>query len=575
MRARALAALLAVVFFVLTFVGLSTPVIALDAVQVTITEAGRVTSYFDQYYVVNVDGNVSVSNPTDRDLFEVQIRFDLGSLSIISSDENDYISSTDLTIPRIPANSTVVTSYNIVGISLSEPALPDKGVLYTAMTQLEPVIYSDTFGQLQKANLEDESITGRPGRLVSVTLRNPTGFEFTVNSLRVLKTPTLDPNNILFEWKLVNSTDPLTISPDALFVRDILDRNSSEGIVYWLVADVFISRVEFIDASNVSRYTQLNLTIPPELLNYTFNETNESLRILKEDPGLYVRKFADRQIVTSSEPVKLSLIVNNYAADLITYSVADILPPGFTFIGGDGWIEKDGNLAYVGKISAKNANVLTYTAILNDTSSAGLDFFDAATIKYGSKTIYSDRVRFIRQYVPSQRIYVQKRLLFTGDDEVTVTITVQNLGSTSVNNLLVKDYLEDSDVFSQITEVPDEKGLWTIKSLAAGETWEVSYSTTRQTQLNILPNVYGVPSADVLRSLVLDNVIASAWQRVRTNLTEVIGITLLLGLPITYFVLKRRLQNRPPKGEGGESIGGASISEAASPSSGPPKVESK
>ena len=130
MRARALAALLAVVFFVLTFVGLSTPVIALDAVQVTITEAGRVTSYFDQYYVVNVDGNVSVSNPTDRDLFEVQIRFDLGSLSIISSDENDYISSTDLTIPRIPANSTVVTSYNIVGISLSEPALPERCFVY-------------------------------------------------------------------------------------------------------------------------------------------------------------------------------------------------------------------------------------------------------------------------------------------------------------------------------------------------------------------------------------------------------------------------------------------------------------
>src|SRR5262249_30705289 len=147
-------------------------------------------------------------------------------------------------------------------------------------------IYSDTFGQLAKGSLENASLTGRPGRLVSVVLRNPTGFQFTVNSLRVIKTPELDPNQVLDEWSLVNGT-PVIVDPDSLFVRDILDLNSSEGEVYWLVADVFISRVTFVDESNISRFTQENLTVPPELLNYTVNGTNETNRSSKTVTELY------------------------------------------------------------------------------------------------------------------------------------------------------------------------------------------------------------------------------------------------------------------------------------------------
>jgi hypothetical protein len=545
LRAVIVAALCAA--FLFTLVGVPA-VHADDAVNVVLEESGRITNYFDEYYVVNVDGNISVENPTDRDLYEVQIRYDIGSLAIIEGGSTSYLSPTDLSIPRIPANSTVKIPYNIVGISLTDPALPDSGVLYTGITKFAPVIYSDTFGQLQKANLENESLTGRPGRLISVELRNPTGFQFTINSLRVQKTPTLDPNAVLQEWWLVNESEPLTISPDALFVRDILDRNSSEGQVYWLIADVFISRVEFIDVSNVTRFTQQNLSIPPELLNYTFNETNESARLLREDPGLYVRKFADVQIVPTYTPVTIRFIVNNFDTDLIEYTMRDTVPPGFEFLGGEGWVQRGAFIEYKGSVSGRNAAVPSYQTQLTDSTTAGLDFFDAATITYNGRTTYSDRVRFIRRYVPSQQVYVQKRLRFETDEDVLVTITVQNLGSTTLSNVLLKDYLEEADVFSQISQVPEEKGLWAIASIASGETWEVSYYTTKQTQLNVLPNLFGVPNTDVLRSLVLESVIANAWQRVRSSGLELIGLTLLVGLPIAYFVLKKRIHAQPPSG---------------------------
>ena len=522
---------------------------AAESVNVTLYETGRITSYFDQYWVVNVDGNITIDNPTDRDLYEVAIRFDIDSLVIIDVGNTGYLSASSITIPRIPPNTTIRIPYTIVGISLLDPALPTDGVLYTGLTKFTPVIYSDSFGQLQKSNLEDETLTGRPGRLISVELRNPTGFEFTVNSLRVFKTPELDPNQIIDEWNLVNSSDPLTISPDQLFVRDILDRDSAEGQVYWLDVDVFISRVQFIDVSNVTRYTELNLTIPPEFLNYTLNETNATNRSLIDAPILFVRKLSDQQVVLVGKPVTLSLIVNNYAQKILTVSMSDALPPGFTFLGGDGWSLRDSTLSWSGTVSAKNAVVLTYQAELTDTTTAGFDFFESAVARYDSDTAYSNTVPFIRQFVPAQRVYVQKKLRFEGDDVVAVTITVQNLGSSSIDNLILKEYLQDDDAFSQISIAPDEKGLWSIPSIDAGETFEVVYYTTRDSQLNFLPSLFGVPEAEVFRSLVLESVISTAWERVRTKSLEVIGILLLICLPVAYLAFKGKMG-----GSGGSGV---------------------
>jgi uncharacterized repeat protein (TIGR01451 family) len=521
-----------------------TTVYAAESVNVTIVEDGRITSYFNQYWVVNVDGTITVTNPTNRDLYDIELRYDILSLSLIETSGTSYFEGGRIIIPRIPGNSSVTATYNIVGITLQDPTLLNKGVLYTAITKYFPVIYTDTFGQLQKASLEDPTLTGRNGRLVSVALRNPSGFQFTVNSLKVLKTPSLDPNTVLDEWRLVNATNPITIDPDTLYVRDILDQNSAEGQVYWLVADLFISRVDFYDISNVTRYSEENLTIPPELLNYTFNETNRTNRTYPFVTEVYAKKLSDTQLVTAGEPVQLSIIINNFAAKLFNITINDELPPGFQFVGGSGWQEIDGKPVYRGVLSGKNALVATYTVMLNDTDSAGLDYFAEAAVTYTadkvSNTIYSDTVPFIRQFIPDSKIYVQKKLRFEDDDQVVVTISVQNLGGGPVQDLLLREYLDDSDVFSQISEIPSEKGLWAINELKDGELWEVSYTTTRDTQYSILPGLYGVPSGSVLKSLILENVIETAWEVVRTATLEIVGILLLIGLPVLYFVLKRK-----------------------------------
>ncbi len=521
-------------------------VLAAETVTVDITETGRITSYFNQYWVVNTDGNITINNPTDRDLYSVEIRFDLGSLTLIETSDTSYFQGNVMLVNRVPANTTISASYNIVGISLVDPALIGKGILYSAMTRLNPVIYSDSFGTLMKANLENETITGRPGRLISVTLRNPTAFQYTIVSLQVFKTPELDPNNQMNAWYIVNSSDQRTVDPDSIFVHDFIDPDSAEGEVYWLSADVYISRVTFVDHSNISRYTELNLTVPPELLNYSINTSNGSNRSRASVNEIYVKKLADRQLVTSDAPVQLSFIVNNFAAKLFDYTITDELPPGFSFTGGTGWSESNGILTYKGTVGGKSVALPTYSATLIDTDSAGLDYFASAKVVYNeqgkttTKTVYTDTIPFIRQYMPNKKIYVQKRLIYEDDDTVTVTIVVQNLGAAPVQGLLLREYLEDSDVFSEISQAPAEKGLWEIKELKNGELWEVTYKTTTDTQLNILPGLFGVPSSDVLKSLVLENIISSAWEAVRTAGIELAGIGLLIGLPIVWFFLRKK-----------------------------------
>lgn len=519
---------------------------ALVTVDVTLEEVGRITDYYSQYWVVNVDGNVTIDNPTDRDLFGVVIRYDIGSLSLIPSDDTGYFQNGQMIVSRIPANSSVEASYNIVGISLVDPTLLGKGVLYTGMTSLNPVIYSDSFGSLMKAPLENETLTGRPGRLITVNLRNPTSFEYTINSLTVLKTPELDPNNQLDSWTIVDDGAPVVVSPDEIYVYDFLDLDSADGEVYWLVADVYISRVQFIDLSNVTRYTEENLSVPPELLNYTLNATNLSGREYSTVSEVYVRKLADRQLVTLDEPVKLSFVLNNFAQKLFDFTLTDTLPPGFEFVQGAGWSESSGTVTYTGALPAKNALVISYSASLVDATSAGIDFFDAAKVDYTErgkadrKTVYSQTVPFIRQYVPSKKIYVQKRIVARGEDDVEVTIVVQNLGASAVQNLLLKEYLADTDVFSEITQAPSEKGLWLIAELKSGELWEVTYRTTSETNVNILPGLFGVPASDVLKSLVLENIISNAWEAVKTASVEVAGIVLLLGVPLLWFFVRNR-----------------------------------
>ncbi len=515
--------------WLICFLVLPAAVLAADPVRVEIEEVGKITSYLDTYWVVQVNGTGTVHNPSDSDLFDVRLFFDILGLDILDLGGDAVIDQNSLSFRRIPAFSSRDFSYQIIGITTEPPTLRDRGVLYTGLSKRTTRIYSDIFGELQKAPLEDAQVTGRDGRLISVTLQNPTTLQYTIESLRVLKTPLLDPNQILDEWQVVDPQSPRILEANGFFVHDILDVQSAEGLVYWLESEVFISRVDLLDNSTLDRFTEEDLLVPIEELNFTEQVLNRTSEFITSDYA--IRKRISESVAVPGQPVTVLLILYNFGERLQRYSVEDTLPTGFS---------TPSSLRWEGELPARNSVVLSYEATLEDTETIGFDVFPRATMRADGRTFFSQEIPFLRQFLPDERVFVQKRVSVRDDDLVRITLRVQNLGRNTLRGATLVEFLDDHHLFSEITELPAARGEWEVPALGPQETWEVSYVTEESDLLTRLPSLYGVSSASVLRSIVVDNIVREGWVFARQSRVELFGFALLVLLPTLYVVGRKQ-----------------------------------
>ena len=98
-------------------------VFAYENITIDIEENGKITSYYDEYYVVHVEGNMSVTNPANVSLYGITIKLSLGSLNVIELESGGYLSTTEISILQLDALETLVVPYKIIGISLTDPAI--------------------------------------------------------------------------------------------------------------------------------------------------------------------------------------------------------------------------------------------------------------------------------------------------------------------------------------------------------------------------------------------------------------------------------------------------------------------
>ncbi len=505
------------------------PLVTAPNVKLLIEESGKVTSYFNTYWVVQVNGTATLSNPSNNDLFDVRLYYDLLSLQILKVSGEGEVSQGSVSFSNIPADSSVSFDYSILGISAQSPTLDGKGVLYTAFSKRNPKIYTDVFGNLQKASLEDSSITGRSGRLVSVTLRNPNNLPLTIESMRVIKTSADNPNIDIASWSIINSSSPRVIEENGFFVHDILDKNSSEGQIYWLQSDVFISSVDLVDNNSLIRLSEKNLTVPVEAFNFT-NESDNYSRLLVSS-NYFLRKDISDSLIVPNKVVSVTLTLYNLGSELTDYSLSDSLPAGFTSSDLLSW---SGSVPALGSISK------SYNTSLNISSLPGVDVFPSAVAFIDGVTVKSPPVPFIRQFSPDDRIYVQKSLEQAGVNTMKVSILVQNLGQKPLEGAMLKEFLETDDVFSQITQLPVSKGLWSLPMISAGDSWEVSYTTSVSDRLTSLPMLYGVEPDRVLRTIILNNIVSEGWNFVSIKIVELAGILAVIIIPLLLFFRKKR-----------------------------------
>ena len=543
------------IFLTVLFILFSSNLVVANQLMLNITEEGKVTSYYDQYWVVNVQGKVVVTNPFNNSFDYIRINYNLGTLTAIEGNETNYLKPSGINIPFIGARDSVEFTYVIRGISAYDPMRNNWSVMRSA-TNSQTKLYSFLISNIQKSEIENSSIDSsqiksyKNRRLVVVSIKNPSDLYQNITSIKVIKTTTQDPNNELRTWYFPEGPNPIVISPRSEWTQDIIDYNSSDGEVYWLSTDAITdTRPLLIDDQIIKRFTEEDLY---DVENGSLDEKETLKNITKYlEHLMYLKKSVSDTLLIPNDVVKFEVKVNNFAPINRGIIVKEKIPYGFEIINDGGAnVTETSELIWDAKVNPDASKLIRYELRYIDNVSLGLDYFDATELKYENETLYSERIPFIRQYIPDKKIFIQKKLRYSVEDEIVVHIQLQNMGEANIENIFVKEFLGANDVFREISVATDNniKGRWKIPLLEKGTIWEVTYVTNENEAVNLLPEVYGVDKKIVLKTLVFENVVRNEWLISPIRFMEFFAPIFIIGFIIFYFIYHRRVHTTKVRG---------------------------
>ena len=109
------------------------PVVHAEGFDLYVDEVGKVTSFYDKYYIARVNGTLTVTNPSEADFFNVIVPTYMSTYTVTSvkNTATSYIDETGIYIFKLPANSSVIFDYQIGGISTEKFHGNDSAILNT------------------------------------------------------------------------------------------------------------------------------------------------------------------------------------------------------------------------------------------------------------------------------------------------------------------------------------------------------------------------------------------------------------------------------------------------------------
>jgi len=508
--------------FIVLFVS---PNVLAGDVEINITEVGKTISYYGEYYVVNVNGTISFTNPANESLYDLVIPLALSPLTITV--EKPYASG-----------RTILETHLIRQLGL-DPGV-DSEITYR--------IYSKSIGTLMKAIPEQPGVPNS-NRLISVVLRNPTSLQYDIEFVKVIKTSGMQPsynvsNGFLDSWEFPSVTlfggrfNQNQLSAYEEYTIDFIDTNSTEGEIYWLNTNYYIPNVSLSGTDLTSHYTEEDI----ELI--VLNETNVTTFVIENQTfmefPIFLRKTVSDTILFPGDLVNVELNLYNFEPSSKSVVLKDYIPSGFKILteGLNGT-----EFTWDMKLSPNSIEKIIYDLEYYDEDSIGLDYFKSAEVSVDERTFYSRSIPFVRKFVPEKILFVQKKLKYITGDEIEVTLELRNMGESSVKNIVLREFLKSKNTFREITQQPDRKGTWKIDSIQSGETWTVTYITNEHENINLFPEIYGVESSYVMKSMLLESIIHSKFKLSSVNAMEIIGLAMLVLVPLIYFIFSRSSTN--------------------------------
>jgi hypothetical protein len=525
---------------------------------VNISETGKVISYYNEFYVVQVSGVASFYNGYNSSLFDVILPVNLPYLTLFETQGTNFFQGRSFSFLQFTPYETKEISYEIRGVTPIDPMINNMSVLTSAMYNLTPTMYAFIKTKIDKAPIEEvtlnttklKSIKNR--RLITAVVENPTDMVYNLSGIKIIKTGSENITAEMKRWTFPENDQYITLGVKETWKKDIFDYNCTEGEVYWLSIDiVFVVHSIISDVNgrhNVFRFNQEEL----ELINKTLNESEISSNLTSYlEHLLFMKKSYSKTYFVPGDTVDVDIRVNNFAPIARSINVTDFIPYGFRVITDDNANFSSNTTLYWNRVVNPDSSLaIRYTLEYFDEDTLGLDYFEPAILKYTNETFYSQRISFVRQYIPEKKIFVQKKLQSSINNEYLVTIKVQNLGEGTINDIYIKEFLDAGNEFREITVSPvspTSRDLWRIPELKKNDIWEVSYITDDNIALTALPAVLGVQNSVVLKTLIFEQTVRNEWIKSAVPIIEKIGIGIIIAIPVLLIVLNIRDRIRVKK----------------------------
>ncbi|MBN2458500.1 hypothetical protein JXB31_05205 [Candidatus Woesearchaeota archaeon] len=514
--------------------------------MVDINEEGKVISYYDEYYVVQTQGTVDVFNGYNASMYQIMLPVKLDYLTLFETSSTDYWKHNHFYFLEFKPYETKTFDYEIRGVTPKDPMYLNMSVLRTAMFNRTPAVYSTLISRIQKMPIEAVDVNTsrirsvKNRRIITVSLENPSDTKYyNISSIKVIKTSSENITNEIKRWTYPEDVPYVWLGPFETWKKDIVDYNCTEGEVYWLSSEIDLEIFSYVNGTHrVLRFDQEDLNLINKTLNESEIEGNISAYL---EHLLFVKKSYSNTHLLPEDIITADIRINNFAPINRTVYVTDFIPYGFKVLDDCNATEKtDSDISWSLVVNPDSSASIRYKMEYVDYDTLGLDYFEPAIIRYKNNTFYTQRTSFVRQYIPEKKVFIQKKIRSSINDEFVVTVMLQNLGETSLENIHVKEFLEAGDQFREITIVPASKGLWEIPKLEKDESWEVSYVTNDNLALTTLPAVLGIENNVVLKTLVFENTIKNEWVHSTVHMIEKIGVGLLIALPLLLIVMNRR-----------------------------------
>lgn len=535
--------LIPLLLFFILFSGL------VDAAVLEIQEEGSVLDYYGMYYVVDVEGELTITNDNDFPINTVQLHLTSGSLTFSGMDGTSYVSHDKVQIPYIPEGESRSLRYRISGVTNKNVVRyyesDGESVLRHLMDEDNLRYRSDLWINLEKSEISEAQ--GMRRRILGVTITNPHPLEYDIKSIKVHRTDDMDVND---PDKLWTFDDKVKIHGGDTWSRNFRDESDSmrEDSIYWFIVDHDLARVlaEIYEDNDIDVYDEDELDEVPSV-DPDEPDLDEIDKEFRERTLVFLRKLIEPSVVYPGDVIDVSVIVTNLDAMPKSINVRDTVPQGFELVNvshPDLLRSPEGSedLEWRLEVNRDTSRILEYSIRFIDEESLGLNFLPAAEATFAEGTVSSSRPSYIMRFIPQKQLYLQKQIIRLPGDRAEVTITLRNIGEAALDNLVLKEFIEEDASFSDITENYNERGIWELPVLDTDEVWEVSYKTDYRRGIARLPQVMGIEESKVLKTMLMSSHLTHSIVSPSVSIMEVLGIALLIVFPFVFIrTYKRKL----------------------------------